>query len=78
MRCDVKSAHLLSFLAGLTIGAAAGVLLAPRSGTATRQRIARGADDARELYERGCALSHEAAELFEEGRRMMALAEAEA
>ena len=78
MRCDEKSAHLLSFITGLAVGTAAGVLLAPRAGTETRQRIARGADDARELYERGRALSHEAAELFEEGRRLMAIAEAEA
>ena len=77
MRCDLKSAHLLSFIAGLTIGAAAGVLLAPQSGTETRKRLARSADDARELYERGRALSHEAAEMFEEGRRMMAENEAQ-
>ncbi|HYO81562.1 MAG TPA: YtxH domain-containing protein [Bryobacteraceae bacterium] len=78
MRRDASSVHLLAFMAGVTIGVAAGVLLAPGSGSDTRRRIARSADDAREFYERGRALSHEAAEMFEEGRRLMAAAEADA
>lgn len=38
----------LSFMAGAMAGAAAGLLLAPQEGRATRERIGRGVKDARE------------------------------
>jgi gas vesicle protein len=37
----------LSFMAGAVAGAAAGLLLAPQEGRATRERIGRGVQDAR-------------------------------
>lgn len=39
------------FLGGLAAGAVAGVLLAPRSGKETRERIKRGAEDARDALD---------------------------
>ena len=74
------------FLAGLGIGAVAGVVLAPHSGVDTRQLLSRRAQEAtdyvsthsheyldygRDLYDKGRQLADEAAELFEEGRRLV-------
>jgi gas vesicle protein len=85
MRRDDR-ASLLWFLAGVSIGAAATMILTPVSGAETRRLIGQKAGDARgfirdsgreyyergrELYEHGRTLADEAAELFEEGRRLV-------
>ena len=67
---DNTSRNILWFLAGLSLGAAVGILGAPKSGTETRRLLASKATSG-ELYERGRHLAEEAAELFEEGRRLM-------
>jgi gas vesicle protein len=55
---------LLAFVIGAAVGAAAGILLAPRSGRDTRRRLRGWAEDAgEELMEQG-------RELFEEGKRL--------
>ena len=79
------------FLAGVGVGAVAGMVLAPQSGTDTRRLLSRRAKEAtgyvsahsheyidygRELYDKGRQLADDAAELFEEGRRVMEQAEA--
>lgn len=86
-----KVPSIFWFLAGFGIGAAAGMVLAPRSGADTRRGLTRRAKEAsdymsshgrecfdygRELYDKGRQLADEAAELFEEGRRLMEEAEA--
>jgi gas vesicle protein len=78
--------NLLWFLAGVTMGAAATMVLTPVSGAETRRLIGTKANDARgfleessreylergrELYEQGRILADEAAEIFEEGRRLV-------
>jgi gas vesicle protein len=78
--------NFIWFLAGVGMGAAAGVMLAPRSGAETRRMLSRGAGEAsgyvtahgqdyldygRELYDKGRQLADEAADMFEEGRRLM-------
>ena len=83
--------NFLWFLAGLGVGAAAGMMLAPQSGADTRRLVSRRAKEAtgyvsahsheyidygRELYDKGRQLADEAAELFEEGRRVVEQAEA--
>ena len=90
MRED-KTPNLLWFLAGVGIGAAAGILLAPQPGADTRRLIARRATEARgyvsshsheyldygrDLYDKGRHLADEAAEMFEEGRRLVEEADA--
>ena len=92
MRND-GSANLIWFLAGLGLGTAAGILLAPQPGSDTRRMIGAHAGDARhylsthghdyyergrELYERGRHLADEAAEMFGEGRRLVEEARREA
>ena len=87
-----QSEKYLWLAAGTALGAAIGLLYAPKSGAATRSviggRASRGAhaisdsgrglfDRGRELYEQGRIIAEEAAELFEEGRRMMQSAPAE-
>lgn len=84
--------NLVWFLAGLGLGAAAGVLLAPKAGSETRRLIGTRAGEARqylsthgqdyydrgrELYERGRQLADEAADMFDEGRRMVEQAQSE-
>lgn len=81
-----SSTNLLWFIAGLGLGAGAGILLAPKPGAQTRRVIGDYInnhghdyyDRGRELYERGRHLADEAAELFEEGRRLMDTADAQA
>ena len=83
--------HLV--LAGIGLGTAVGVVLAPASGADTRKQIGARAGQAREyvslhgheaydlgrdLYEKGKQLADEAAEMFDEGRRLVEEAEAEA
>ena len=78
--------NLIWFLAGVGLGAAAGMMLAPQSGAETRRMLSRRAGEAsgyvtahghdyldygRELYDKGRQLADEAAEMFEEGRRLM-------
>jgi gas vesicle protein len=86
MQRDNAASNLLWFLAGVTVGAAAGLMLTPVSGAETRRAIGRGANNARgflkesgreylekgrELYEHGRHLADEAAEMFEDGRRLV-------
>ena len=85
MRPDGRRS-LLWFLAGVSIGAAATMILTPVSGAETRRLIGQTANDARgflrdsgreyyergrELYEHGRTIADEAAEIFEEGRRLV-------
>ena len=85
MRQD-RSANLVWFLAGVGVGAAAGILLAPKSGAETRRAIGGYLnehghdyyDRGRDLYERGRHLADEAANMFDEGRRLMETADAQA
>ena len=69
----MRSDRLMWFLAGVGLGAAAGVLLAPRSGSETRRQVAGYLDyeRGRELYDRGRHIADEAAEMFEQARRLM-------
>jgi hypothetical protein len=86
-----NSANVLWFLAGLGLGTAVGLVVAPAAGADTRRQIGVRAGQARhyvsahghdalergrELYERGRQLADEAAEMFEEGRRLVEEAEA--
>ena len=79
---------LIWFLAGAAVGAALGMLFAPRSGRELRQliseRTAEGREQlveagrdvytkSRDLYERGKGLADDAAELFERGRKAVRL-----
>ena len=88
-----KVPNLIWFLAGVGIGAAAAVVLAPQSGADTRRIIGRGCNQARgyvashgheyyeygrELYDKGRQLADEAADMFEEGRRLVEEADAAA
>jgi gas vesicle protein len=81
-----ERASLLWFLAGVSIGVSATLMLTPVSGAETRRLIGAKANDARgflrdsgreyyergrELYEHGRTLADEAAEIFEEGRRLV-------
>ena len=92
MRND-SSTNVIWFLAGLSLGTAAGILLAPNAGSHTRRKIGSRANEAgqyltthghdyyergRELYEKGRHLADEAARLFDEGRRLVEEARAEA
>jgi gas vesicle protein len=74
------------FLAGAVVGAAAALLLAPKSGEETRKYIGQtskeGAsameasgrelmDKGKELYERGKQIAEDAADLFDRGRKLV-------
>lgn len=67
------------FLAGFSIGAGLAVVLAPASGRDTRRYLrdrTRGSGEdlvrtSRELFDLGRQLADEAAEMFEEGRKLM-------
>ncbi|HET8548169.1 MAG TPA: YtxH domain-containing protein [Bryobacteraceae bacterium] len=59
------------FLTGLSLGAAIGMLYAPISGVEARRKIASGAQATRELYQQGLHLAEEAADMMEEGRRLV-------
>lgn len=64
----------LSFLTGLVVGGAAGVLYAPQSGARTRRRLSTMADDVRE---RAGEVAEDAAgaveKMVERGRRLVTL-----
>jgi gas vesicle protein len=72
-----RNTKLLLFAAGVTIGAAVGVLMAPASGAETRRKLAERAQSTgliertREFYETGLRIAEEAAELFEDGRKLV-------
>ena len=81
---DVRS--LVWFLAGVGVGAAVALLLAPQSGRETRQMLSRTAERGRdylgeraeefkergrELYERGREVAEDAADLLERGRKFV-------
>ena len=74
MRQD-GTTKVLWFLAGLAVGTAAGMLTAPRSGSATRHALAESGreyfDRGVELYEKGKQLADEAAEMYDEGRKLV-------
>jgi hypothetical protein len=78
--------NMLWFLAGLSAGAAVGLICAPASGAKTRQLLMEktgrskaflatsGRDymeKGRELYDKGRRLAEEAAEMFDEGRKLV-------
>ena len=70
--------NVLWFAAGLSFGAAVGVLLAPKPGAETRKYLYGKSDVAREylhrgkeLYDRGRELADEAAAMYEEGRHLV-------
>ncbi len=73
------------FVGGAALGGAVALLLAPRTGEATRRELGKQAekgkqvlsassqnivDKGRELYERGRELAEEAADMFERGRQI--------
>jgi gas vesicle protein len=77
---------VLWFSAGFSVGAAIGLIVAPKSGAEARRYIAdrtgsgrallasSGKDfleKTRDLYQKGCELADEAAEMFDEGRRIV-------
>jgi gas vesicle protein len=83
---DNKSDVIIWFIAGVSVGAAVGLLCAPASGAETRRKIAKKTlesresilesskelmERGRELYEKGRQLADDAAEMFDEGRRLV-------
>jgi gas vesicle protein len=70
-----NSSYLMYFLAGFTAGVAAGVLIAPVSGSEVRGTLAHSGKEyierTRELYDKGRRLADEAAAMFDEGRRLV-------
>ena len=82
MASNEAGTNLAWFLAGAALGAAVAVLVAPQSGSETRQQIKRRAlegrdrvsrtgrdalEKGREIFERGRELADEAGELFDKG-----------
>ena len=74
------------FSAGFSVGAAVGLLVAPVPGAQARRYLADKTTDGRkllatsgrdfldktrDLYHKGCELADEAAEMFDEGRRIV-------
>jgi gas vesicle protein len=59
------------FLAGASLGAAIAMLYAPVSGVEARRRVLTGAQEMRDLYQQGLHLAEEAAEMMDEGRRLV-------
>lgn len=74
---DGRNSKILLFAAGLSVGAAIGILWAPAPGAETRRKLAAKAqsndliDKTREFYEAGLRIAEEAAELFEDGRKLV-------
>lgn len=69
MADDNGSSGLLWFLAGLGIGAAVGVLYAPKSGRETREAILNYAEEGRDLVrDRAREYREQAQELYARGR----------
>ncbi len=78
MRSRNNLNNVLWFAAGISVGAAVGLLLAPAPGSDTRRYVGDRADAARDyadygrqLYEKGRELADEAATLYEEGRHLV-------
>ncbi len=66
---DDSSNGLLWFLAGLGVGAALGVLYAPKSGRETREAIMNAADEGREaMRERAKQYRDQAQQWYDKGR----------
>ena len=83
---DHSGTSLAWFLVGAALGAAGALLLAPQSGSETREvlrrrtlegreRLSKSGREAyergRELYGRGKEVAEEAADLFEQGRKVV-------
>ena len=79
-------AHLAWFLVGAALGATAALLLAPQTGTETREYLRRRTEEGRgrmaesgreamekgrEYYDRGKEIADDAAELFEKGKEAL-------
>jgi gas vesicle protein len=88
MATDKTASSLVWFLAGAAAGAAIALLYAPQSGHQSRKFIRRRAEDSRdalaeagkdvldrgrEYYDKGRKIAEEAGELFERGRKKLAL-----
>ena len=78
MRSRENLTNVLWFVAGLSLGAAAGLLAAPAAGAEIRKYLSDRAgaagdylDYGRQLYEEGRELADEAATLYEEGRHLV-------
>lgn len=83
---DDSGSSVVWFIVGAALGAAIGMLFAPKSGRETRRLIADQAEHGRErlsetsrdlrdksktVYDRGRHMADEASELFERGRRLV-------
>jgi gas vesicle protein len=69
---DSNSNSFLWFLAGLGVGAVAGVLYAPRSGNETREALLSKAEEGREyMRHRAQNARSQASELVDRGRDML-------
>ena len=81
-----NTSRLVWFFAGAAIGAAIALLYAPASGTETRRKIKKSADEgraalmdkgkevfdrSRDLYEKGKKIADEAADMFERGKQLV-------
>lgn len=72
MADDSSSSGFLWFLAGLGIGAAVGVLYAPKSGRETREALLNYADEGRNaVSERARQYREQAQQWYERGRDMV-------
>ena len=73
MQQDCRSGELLlMFLAGLTIGTTAGLLLAPHSGAYTRRQIKNLAEDMKEQMSNLASDAKDAVEnVVQEGKRIV-------
>ncbi len=68
-RDEFDSSHLVWFLAGIGVGAATALLLAPQSGRETRRMLVQGAERGREyLSEQTEDVRERSRELYERGR----------
>ena len=88
MATDNTTSNLVWFLTGAAAGAAIALLYAPQSGRQSRKFIRRKTEDSqealaelgkdvldrgREYYDKGRKIAEEAGELFERGRKKLAL-----
>ena len=70
-QCDVGT-KISYFVAGLGIGAAVALLLAPQSGEETRKRIAETAQDGKDyVTSKGRELRKQAEELVDQGKELV-------